>query len=461
MGQRYRTSVVCAWLCLLSAVVGCGSREGDPSSSAGSTPPNLLLYVADTLRADALGAYGSGMAATPHLDAFATQSTLFEHAFSQSSWTRASVASILTGLHPAVHGAEDRHHALSVDVRLLSEILKDAGYATAMIVANPNVGSFFGFAQGFDDFVELYRRREPGRVRTTELVSTADVVTDRAIEWIRRAPRPFFLVLLTVDPHSPYEPPPGFDRFGRDIASAADGTRAWLGRRDLSPEDKRRIRALYHGEIAFNDAEFGRLMSFLAGEGLGETTVCIFTSDHGEEFWEHGRRGHGKTLHGEVLRVPLMVRYPPRVLAGQRLREAAQSVDILPTALDLLGMRSPAAVQGSSLFGPKTSDRAVFSALNLDGRHLSAVRTRDWKLTRNVANGETTLFDAAGNESRDLATEAPDRARTLGALLAAAARRDTALARGIRSGGTAPAVHAGDLDPETRRALEELGYLLP
>ena len=178
--------VACALVAvaLCTTLLACGPGNGGESpegaaeseSAEAVTRPNILLYLVDTLRADGLGAYGNPVVETPALDALAAQGALFENAFAQSSWTRASVASILTANYPPAHGAERRHALLSEPATLLSERLKEHGYRTGFITTNPNVGSFFGFGQGFDDVIELYERRETGRVQARELETPADEV---------------------------------------------------------------------------------------------------------------------------------------------------------------------------------------------------------------------------------------------------------------------------------------------
>ena len=417
----------------------------------------MILYVADTLRADALGCYGNEAGPSPELDALAAEGLLFENAFAPSSWTRASMASLLTGTHPRVHGAEDRDQALGDEARLLSEVLRDEGYATCLVTTNPNIGRFFRFDQAFDTFVELYDRREAGKVRTRELVTTADVVTDRALEWIADAPRPFLLVLLAIDPHSPYEPPPAFDRFGDPAASEVDGRPPAINRNDLSAADRERIRSLYHGEVAFNDAEVGRLVRALREDGTLDRSVFLFTSDHGEEFWERGDRGHGKTLHDEVLRVPLLLRYPPRVVPGRR-GDLVGTVDVAPTLLELAGARGRLAGDGRSLLGDARRD-VVFASLNLDGCHLLSARTPEWRLIVDVETGERRLERPGDAKGADHAAEEAEAVARLDGTLREHLLAVGRLRQELHGAGAAPTVDEGELPEEVRRELKALGYL--
>ena len=165
---------------LLLLVAGACERDAPPPAGP-SAPPNILVYVVDTLRADALPAYGNTVVETPTIDALAADGVLYPEARSVSSWTRASVASMLTGLYPEAHGVETRADAVAPELTLLPELLSGRGYTTAAILTNPNLGSFYGFDQGFDTFVELYDRSEAGPVSHDEPMETADVTTDRAI----------------------------------------------------------------------------------------------------------------------------------------------------------------------------------------------------------------------------------------------------------------------------------------
>jgi arylsulfatase A-like enzyme len=395
-----------------SGFLGCdrGDRTAAQHPRVGVPihPPNVLLYVVDTLRADALGCYGNEIVDTPAIDRLASEGVLFEAAFSQSSWTRSSIASILTSAYPEAHGALNRSDALSQDATLLSERLRDAEYHTAFIVTNPNVGSSFGFKQGFDTFDELYSRREPGYVEASEIVTPSDALVDHTIQWIESSRSPFFITVLAIDPHSPYEPPADFDRYGGDYSGLADGTHRWINRKRLSAVDRQRIRSLYLAEVAFMDREFGRLVDHLRGMGILDQTIVVLTSDHGEALWEHGRRGHGTSLFDEQTKVPLVVRYPPRVTPSGRRDDIVESIDIGPTIFDLAGLPADPQLQGRSLFGEDRTTHA-YSNLEIQGNSLKAVRSRRWKLIRNTETGSVTLYDLVSSDAEhfDVASSHP------------------------------------------------------
>jgi len=422
-----------------------------------STPPNVLLYVVDTLRADHLGCYGSDSIRTPFIDELAREGTRFATAYAASSWTRASMASLLTSLHAPVHGVEGRDDRLVTGVVMLSEVLKASGYQTASITANPNTGAAFGFDQGYDSFAELYRRREAGYVRQHELIANADEVTERALAWIDQAEEPFFLVTLSIDPHTPYTPPKAWDLYGLDLPTKANGTKHWLGRNNLDEAARARIKALYGGEVSFADAAFGSLLAGLRERSLLDETLVVFTSDHGEEFWEHGERGHGKTLSEEVLRVPLVIRLPESVPVGEVIRRPVQLVDVFPTILELLDIPLPPGLDGTSLLDPTRPQIPAFARLDLDGQRLATLRSGRWKLTLDEGKGVSTFYDLKSKRAAPEPASVHQLFIELGQELSERLN-NYEVRRKALEGGEAQ-VAPEHLDRDSRRALEALGYL--
>ena len=419
-------------------------------------PANVLIYVVDTLRRDSLGLYGNDRVPTPRLDAFARRGVVFDQAASASSWTRASMATLLTGFDPPRHGAVDRRDVLPRDLPTLGERLGEHGYHSALVTANPNVASFFGFDRGVGEMVELFSRRQAGYIDARELIVRSDEVTRAALSWVDATPRPFFLTVLAIDPHSPYERPPGFDPLGVEPRPDIDGSQASLQRRDLDAGQRAHVRALYDTEVAYNDRSFGELLDGLLARGLLANTLVVFTSDHGEQFWEHGVRGHGKSLREATLRIPLVIAQPssPRIAPDTRSADPAGLDDIVPTVLDLLELPHDATLPGRSLFG-KTPATPTFASLQLDGHRLAAAREADWKLVWNLANGQQTLFDLAADpgETRAVAPDASPEAR------AAHTRLQLAVARGLAYRRTEDADAAGALPQEIEQTLRALGYL--
>lgn len=441
-----------------------GTHESSPEPELA---PNVVFFLIDTLRADRLGVYGNRDGLTPEIDAFAGNAVVFERAYAQSSWTRASIASIFTGLWPPAHGTNQRDKVLSGDARLLPAVLREYGFQTAAFVSNPNISPTFGFDRGFDHY---------------DLIGTGTDgvrVTAEAIDWLRnRRDRedPYFLLLLTTDPHSPYAPPADLrQRFAPSVPSwwepdsknLGKWARRWTrssrrdGKNDVTVDD---ALALYDAEVAFNDRAFGELLQVLDSLESDRETVIFLSSDHGEEFLEHGQVEHGKTLFAESIHIPLIVRKGRNGASG-RVDVPVQHIDWFPTLLDLVGAEIPAGLAGRSLAPWLTTDpaaprdtwpeeRPIYTYLHLDGRPRAAVQVGRWKLIQLLA-GETMirprLFDLAEDpgETRNLAGELPIRAGYLRALLRARlANRDHHLD-----------VQSTAIDDELRRTLEALGYL--
>jgi arylsulfatase A-like enzyme len=438
---------------MLALVAGC---RGTPAER-----PNVVLYVVDTLRADALGCYGNTAVRTPSFDRVAREGTLFRRAYATSSWTRATIGSLLTGQHPIAHGAVDRGSALRPDLPTLAEEMRAAGYRTAAIIANPNVGKVFGFARGFDDFIELFAEVGGRRaIQPAELIADASRVIDTALAWIEQhGSKPFFLFLLAIDPHTPYTPPAPFDRlYDPDYNGSIDGSLYSLlglgvyGK--LPPEREiRHLRALYDGEVAYNDLHFGRLLDVLDRPALRQHTLTLVTSDHGEEFYEHGGRDHGHTLYEELIRVPLLVRWPGRVVA-QIHDLPVQLIDLYPTVLQLIG-RTQASSAGHDLGGilrgqPAPAVRDALAALDLDGHALDSVVRDSHKLIRNRRNNdELSYFDLAADPGEQQPLPRQPGLDLLPAL-DAVRRGEVPTVR--------PPLDPTQLPDSVRQALEALGY---
>lgn len=421
------------------------------------TRPSLVIYAIDTLRADRLGVHG-GAVATPHLDRFAATSVMFERAIAQSSWTRASMGTVMTGLWPPVHGAVGRSHVLVDDVVTLAERLRDLGYRTAAFVTNPNVTPAFGFHQGFDTFVDLGEGTDGMAVNdaVSAWLSDPEVMGD---------PRPRFLWVHTLDPHAPYKPPEAVRRelapqVPEDIAEEPFRVLTDLraGRRPMDRVVLGHLQDLYDAEIAFSDRAFGEFLDLLDASGLGDA-VQLVLSDHGEEFMEHGNLEHGRALFVESLWVPMMLRGPG--LTARRVPEPVQHLDILPTLLGRLGVAPPDGLAGRDLFadgpgaGPSIPLRPILSHLHLDGPERVSAELGAYKLIAGVDDAgrlhSPRLFDVVADpgELRDLAAERPVRVGYLETLL----RKRLASADGV------PKAAEAEIDDELRRSLEALGYL--
>jgi arylsulfatase A-like enzyme len=335
--------------------------------------PNILLIILDTQRADHLSSYGYHRPTTPHLDSVAREGVLFERAFSPSSWTLPSHASLFTGRLTREHRAGDDSIKLLDDrFPTLAERLGAVGYATAGFVANTYwAARHTGLARGFVHYEDFYGT--PGDAlqrmalvrelqRLTEWLGAVDIrgrkraphINTEFLRWSARIQdRPFFAFLNYMDVHSPYLPPePYAGRFG-PVRREFRPKRLEVGNRNSQPisADERAHRIdRYDESLAYLDAHVGRLMAELLRRGILDRTIVIITSDHGELFGEHGFLEHGKSLYQQETLVPLIIRYPARIPGGSRVTSRVGSIRLAATIADLVALgASP--FPGRSLLG--------------------------------------------------------------------------------------------------------------
>jgi arylsulfatase A-like enzyme len=460
---------------LLSGAGLRGPAAGGDVAPGRRAAKNLVLVLIDTLRADHLPLYDrETRVKTPQLERLAAESMVFLRPMPQENWTKPSTATLLTGLFPETHGTKNEKHVLPRTATMISEHLRSLGFATAGLVANGYVSSKFGFQRGWDAWTNYVREGKTNR---------AQFVMDDAVAWLGRRPadKPFFLYVHTIEPHVPYMPPSKYRALYDDGLYngpvQATGTAKLLeqiktGAVKLSARDRVRLEALYDGEISYHDEHFGRLYDALAAAGLLEDTLIVITSDHGEEFFEHGSVGHGHSMYEELLHVPLIFRLPG---AGARERGATCPadvglVDVFPTVCELLGVECPEGLEGRSLVPLLAGDgadgwpRAAFSDF-LDGQRVA--RLGRWKLI--VRGLSTTLFDlqADPRETEDLSAKRPVALAMMLGLLGRHQGRFVPTGEvGARpaADGKAPVrkVHKAEeteIDPETRKQLEALGYM--
>ncbi len=306
-----------------------------------SAERHVVLFLIDTLRQDRLGLYGNRRSPSPNLDRLARESLVFGQAQAASSWTKASVASLFTSRPPSLHGAEDYEDRLRAGERTLAHVFGAQGYRTAAFgfntwVFNPK----FHMGEGFQTFVEV-------NDRTSDRETRSDAVIDETLDWIERNHhRPFFLYIHTIDPHAPYEPLP--EMLARvepqGFAGEITGRLGDFDRRrgdSITRAEMEHLLALYDAEIAFNDAQVGRVIEALQRLGLWDECTFVLTADHGEEFLDHGAWSHGGTLYQEQLLVPLVVKPPrSRRLQPARIQEPVSMLDVAPTLCALAGVSS-------------------------------------------------------------------------------------------------------------------------
>lgn len=409
---------------------------------------NVLLIIVDTLRADRLGCYGDESGITPEIDGLAENGVLFKQAISQSPWTLPSIASIYTGRLPTSHragmgGVVGNVAMLSPQINFVEQ-MSDNNYYSVGFVNNSFLSHYFGMEQLFYEY-HAYE-------------GSARVGSDLMCQWLEiNADKKFFCVLHYFDPHVPrfmiegYGPP------------LQESTKADLPPRTKQkdpryPKDFSLDLAAYASEIAFTDHHIGRVLAKLEEMNLLDKTVIIFTSDHGEEFFDHNDYEHGHTLYDELLHVPLIFHFPPLLPKGRVVETQVRLIDIMPTVLDILDMDfDKEVVSGESLLplisGESANNRLAVSEFMSRGPDQKSIRFNGYKLIHNLKSGKIELYDLSADPSeyRDMADEKPE-------------IRDDLLDRLKREIEKSALERQGqaefpELDEETVKALRALGYL--
>jgi arylsulfatase A-like enzyme len=444
--------VALALACWL-ATIGCG-----PSVPVPSSPHPIIIVDIDTLRADHLGCYGYDRETSPSIDAFAHQSLFFERAFSQAPNTPPSQASILTGLYPSSHGMIYDDDRVSEEIVTLAEALAEQGYATAGFHDGGYLRGVFGIGQGF----QLYDDNRGGGLAS---------VGPKAIQWMRQhAHQNFLLFIHTYDTHTPYAPVPPYDRmFMEGVPDPTPGFEPTTDRMEqirlskytdtlltLPANDLAYAMALYDGEIRYVDQWFAEFWSAVDELGLDERATIVFLSDHGEEFQEHGSVLHEK-LYATVTHIPFMIRLPRGQMA-RAVPEIVETVDLMPTLLDLTGIPIPSDVQGESLvpliLGEDTRPAHTAISESPFFGHRRAVALGDHHMLFTKKTGESELYDLPKDplEQDDIVDEHPNTAAVMRGLLESWEHR-VGLLKPDRTADQEP------LDEETLEQLRELGYV--
>jgi arylsulfatase A-like enzyme len=460
-----------------------------------SSRPNIVLIVLDTVRADRVSCRSDSAVPTPRIDELCERGRYFERASSTSSWTLPAHASLFTGLYPIRHGATQEYTFLDERARTLAELLGESGYRTFGVSANPLVSIQSGLARGFDSFEETWRTSAgPDPLQPDQhsnLLAVGELLEHRD------PAQPFFLFVNFIEAHGPNAPPEPYrsaaagkriDRRKVIGANRKGAKEYYLDPTSLSERDFELLATLYDGEVAQLDALVGALLDRLEAYGVLEDSVLILTSDHGENFGDHGHFRHIFSLHRSAVHVPLVVVLPGDARAGERRSDPVAIVDLFPTILAAAGAPAPASdTDARDLFAPAAAaERPVVAeyyfplqALGLFepdpggahrdrlGRYLRRLRSIESNDLRLIwsSDGAHELYDLAADpaEARNLAGEA------------GFAERESELLERLEafvaeSGGPRPlpdaASHRGEprgafegLDPESAELLRELGYL--
>jgi choline-sulfatase len=395
---------------------------------------NLMLVTFDTTRADHIGAYGYLPAHTPNIDRMAESGVTFDHCITVAPITLPSHASILTGLYPFNHGARNNGtHSVPEDVTTLAETLSDNDFATAAVVSALVLDSKYGLDQGFgvyDDNLANAEKAPMFMFRETKALDTAR----RALRWIQlRGPERWFLWVHFFDPHANYAPPENYAK--------------------LCPDSP------YDGEIAYADAGLGEILEGLRRKGLVNETLVVMTADHGEALGDHGESTHSMFIYDSTTRVPLVMMHPA-LARGKRVREVVSSVDIVPTALELLGVEPGVAFDGRSTAMALFDYHSKLEPVPAYSEAMSPYYNHGWSDLRGLRDERVRYVRAPRPEIYDLPQDPWEDDNLLPGREDLADPRETLLA-GWLSGGERD-VRDEDIltmDPDQREALAALGYV--
>jgi arylsulfatase A-like enzyme len=447
--------------CAAALLAACGAADAP-------APRNAILISIDTLRPDHLGCYGHERDTSPALDALAARGVRFADATAAAPWTLPAHATMLTGLYPSHHGVKDHETRLPDAVVTLAEEFAARRFRTLGVVNTWNVGApQFQLAQGFQRFHYVPETEEDEQTLRMRTRNGARDVIARAREFLLAdgGEEPFFLFLHFYDAHTDFTPrAPYRERFVEPYQGRLTGrTQQLVALRDkgerFAPDDLRWLRQMYDAEIRQLDDTLGRFLAWLDDRGWLASSLVVVTSDHGEEFQEHGGILHGRTQYQEVLRVPLLVA-GPGVPAGVVIDTPVHGVDVVPTMLACMGIPVGTARDGLDLSvlwrGGSLPERALFAEADhtnqvegehvLDVKHMIRRGARKLHFDRHARSAQLFDLERDPRESTDLAAGEPEATR---ALLAELER--------FRAGAVVPeSIPRPSL--EERRLLDELGY---
>jgi len=455
---------------VLSAVIFAHDAPIE-GADQGQPPSAVVLVSVDTLRADSVSFGRRRTPTTPFTERLAHGGVVFDNAYATSSWTPPSMGSLLTGLYPTSHGVTSgdirnrgkvEQPVLPESLTTLAEVFRSAGYTTIGVPANRHLMASLGFAQGFDHYYA------PANFHTAEALNREvrcllkeAFGNDWRATWKKKKT---FLWVHYFDPHDPYfARRPWIDNFDPAFAKDPTGYPEGIVMREMrkrypKPDEAlgAKIRPLYDSEIAYWDDNFRELAEEI---GLDDPDVLLaFTSDHGEELAEHGALGHSQSLHEELVRVPMMIRWPAGFKGGRSAPETVSIIDLFPTLLDLAGLESPEEIPGRNL-GPFLRDGAgldeqpVYLQLMPPKPRQLAVRSGQWKFIAALEEGSPSLlFDLSSDpgEHNDVSSANPDLSQQL----------EQRLMRWFESLPPSPALRTVPLtDKEVEEQLRALGYI--
>ena len=351
--MKYNKFILIFVIVILIQLMGCKVENSN-------LKPNVVIIVMDTVRQDHLPFYGYHRKNAPNLSKLIKESKVFDNAYSTGGWTASAHASLFTGLYPVAHQTTQEYDHMNSNLKTMAEILLECGYETYGISENPVVSKAKGFGQGFLHFSEIWRQRKIGY--NSRLYDTFKVLMKQ-----RNKEKPFFLFINAIAAHNPYNSAKFFSkRFIRDnkINIYSNDFRNYiLGKTSFSTKQMNHLIDLYDAEILYVDYLIGEIISNLKKKKILDNTLLIITSDHGENFGEHGLVDHVFSLHNSVIKIPMIIRYPNVFEKNSVDNNPVQILDLFPTVLKITGVkRNKYKSQGVDLSKAKSiKNRTIFS----------------------------------------------------------------------------------------------------
>ncbi len=431
-------AILAVAVCAAAVVVWLLRPTAHRGAIHGLRGDNILLVTLDTTRADRLGCYGYPTADTPVLDRIAHDGVLFERCITPTAFTLPSHASIMTGKYPASHGVRINGDLALADAQTtLAERLAANGYRTGAFIGAFVLDGRWGLKQGFEHYDDNFELKPGEQLDLAAVQRPANKVVDAALQWLKEGDgRPFFAWVHLYDPHTPYEPPEPWRSVLNDSLSH-----------------------LYDGEIAFADSQIGRLIDWLAAQGLDKKTIVIAVGDHGEGLGSHGEAEHGYFVYDYAVHVPFIVKLPLEGEKGVRVPAQVRTIDIVPTVLELIGAAVPAEFDGESLV-PLLAHPGREGPRYAFGESMSPPLQYGWSALYSLRTRAYKYIEAPKPELYDLAKDPDEEENRIAQLPGVAREMREELAR-IRDGMSAakPETQEANLDEETMRRLASLGYI--
>ncbi|MGB9105541.1 MAG: sulfatase-like hydrolase/transferase [Terriglobales bacterium] len=423
MRFRQFTYVLISCLCCFAATAAWAGA---------AARPNVLIVTIDTLRADHVGCYGYQQVRTPNIDSLASDGVLFRQAYTPVPITLPSHTVIFTGTYPMLSGMHDfSGNRLGAEQPTLASILHENGYSTGAVIASAVLDSRFGLNRGFDFYYDHFDFNRLLETNLDSMERPANQVADEALRWLgQNYQKRFLLWVHLYDPHHPYNPP--------------------------APYSETYKTHPYDGEIAFADAQLGRILAFLKSKDVSGRTLIVLLGDHGESLGEHGEKTHGFFIYNSTLHVPLIFKLPAGG-AHRQVMQAVSTVDVLPTILSELRIPVPKTVQGRTLAaaiaGKPAAGSPLYSETFLPRLHFN------WSELRGLQDESYKFIDGPKPELYDLASDPGELHNLFTAKPAVSqalrSRLDSVVSRYTQGQALAEKT---PLDPALSERLKELGY---